>query len=222
MDVGLANFNATMGEALSMPNPDFTSRHAAAAPMLDGKLDEPAWKQASAIQMYDINTGKTNALRTEVKSYYDDQNVYFGITAYDPDAKKLNRVPGEPGTVDGIEIFLDAQHNHVGYCQMTFDLAGKLDERHYIDRIEPVRIDWKSNAKWQIVVNDDNYVMEIALPRKSFEAEGRDLSAETWGVMVGRTVSALDDTKGRFSCTSATIRRGFHQPALFNNLVFTK
>jgi len=222
MDVGLSNFNATLGEALKTPNPDLTCRYDSSTLALDGKLDEPAWEKAIPVQMYDINTGLTNAMKTEVRSYYDDQNIYFGITAYDPDAKKLKRVTDEPGLMDAIEIFVDSQHNHQGYYQMTFDLAGKLDERHYIDRIEPVRIDWRSHAKWQVVINEGSYVMEIAMPRKSFEAAGRDLSAETWGVMVGRTVSALDVSKGRFSCTSAKLRRGFHQPSLFNNLIFTK
>ena len=172
--------------------------------------------------MFDINTGITNVLKTEAKSCYDDQNIYFAVTAYDPDSKKLKRVSDEPGMMDGIEIFVDAKHNHESYYQMTYDLGGKLDERHYVDRIEPVRIDWRSQAKWKTTVNNDNYVMEIALPLKSFEAVGRDLSRETWGVMVGRTIAALDTSSGRFSCTSARLRRGFHQPALFNDLIFKK
>jgi hypothetical protein len=40
--------------------------------------------------------------------------------------------------------------------------------------------------------------------------------------MVGRTVSALEPGHGRFYSTSATLRRRFHQPALFNNLIFSK
>jgi len=223
MDHGLSNFNATMGEVLKTPNPDLTCRFESAPPALDGKLDEPAWKNAKAIPMYEVNTGKEGDLKTEVKSCYDENNIYFAVTAFDPEAKKLNRVPGEPGTVDGFEIFLDATHNHQSYYQSTFDLAGKLDERHYIDKIEPTRLDWKSNAKWQVAFNDDNYIVEISMPRKSFEAEGRDLSRETWGVLAGRTISRFEQSQGgRFHSTSATLRRGFHQPSLFNNLVFTK
>jgi hypothetical protein len=212
-----------MGEVLKTPNPDLTCRFESAPPALDGKLDEPAWKNAKAIPMYEVNTGKEGDLKTEVKSCYDENNIYFAVTAFDPEAKKLNRVPGEPGTVDGFEIFLDATHNHQSYYQSTFDLAGKLDERHYIDKIEPTRLDWKSNAKWQVAFNDDNYIVEISMPRKSFEAEGRDLSRETWGVLAGRTISRFEQSQGgRFHSTSATLRRGFHQPSLFNNLVFTK
>jgi hypothetical protein len=223
MDVGLSNFNATLGEALKAPNPDLTCRYESAPPTLDGKLDEPAWKNAKAIPMYEVNTGKEGDLKTEVKSCYDENNIYFAVTAFDPEAKKLNRVPGEPGTVDGFEIFLDATHNHQSYYQSTFDLAGKLDERHYIDKIEPTRLDWKSNAKWQVAFNDDNYIVEISMPRKSFEAEGRDLSRETWGVLAGRTISRFEQSKGgRFHSTSARLRRGFHQPSLFNNLIFSK
>ncbi|MFA7160103.1 MAG: DUF4838 domain-containing protein, partial [Kiritimatiellia bacterium] len=223
MDAGLSNFNVTLGEALKTPNPDLTCRYESAPVVLDGKLDEPAWKNARAIPMYEVNTGKEGDLKTEVKSFYDDQNIYFAVAAFDPEAKKLSLVTGEPGTVDGFEIFMDSKHNHESYYQMTFDLSGRLDERHYIDKIEPARIDWKSNAKWQVTVNNDNYVVEIALPRKSFEAEGRDLSKETWGVLAGRTISRFEQSKeGRFHSTSVTLRRGFHQPNLFNNMIFCK
>ncbi|MFA7160102.1 MAG: DUF4838 domain-containing protein [Kiritimatiellia bacterium] len=222
MDAGLSNFNATMGDALKAKNPDFICLHATKPPVIDGKTDDDAWQKAEAIQMYDINTGITNILKTEVKSCYDDQNIYFAVTAYDPDSKKLKRVSDEPGMMDGIEIFIDNLHSHQGYYQMTFDLGGRLDERHYIDKIEPVRIDWRSQANWKTAVNEGSYCMEIAIPRKSLEAAGRDLSRETWGVMAGRTIAALDTSSGRFSCTSARLRRGFHQPALFNDLIFKK
>ena len=223
MEFGLSNFNATLGATLQVPNPDLVCRHENAPITLDGKLDETAWKQAKPVPMYEVNTGKEGDLKTEVKTCFDEENLYFAVTASDPEAKKLNLSPGEPGTVDGFEIFLDTKHNHESYYQMTFDLAGQLDERHYIDKIEPARLDWKSHAKWKLAVNDDNYVVEIAIPRKSLEAEGRDLSAETWGVLAGRTISRFSQADGgRFHSTSARLRRGFHQPNLFNNLIFNK
>jgi hypothetical protein len=222
MEVGRSNFLATMGPALSTPNPDLTCRYETSPIVLDGRLDEPGWQRAPSAGTYDVDTGAPSALTTDVKTFYTEDTVYFGITAHDPAAMTLQRSTGEPGTVDGIEIFLDTLHNHQGYYQMTFDLSGRLDERHYIDNIEPARIDWRSKAQWKITVNKDTYVMEIALPRKSFECEGRDLSRESWGAMVGRTVSALEPGHGRFYSTSATLRRRFHQPALFNNLIFSK
>jgi len=75
-------------------------------------------------------------------------------------------------------------------------------------------------VQWKTAFHDDHYVMEIALPLASFKRKARNLDGVTWGVLVGRT--ALAASKRQFSSTSAALRNAFHQPALFNRLVFYK
>ncbi len=221
MEVGFANFTATMGAALKASNPELKAVRAATAPVIDGKLDDAVWTDAQAAGLFDVDTGEPAALPTEVRFCYDDTHVYISVVAHDPEALKLRRVSDEPGMMDAIEVFLDTQHNHEGYYQMTFDLTGHLDERHYVDRIEPPRVDWRSQADWKYTVTDNAYCIEIALPKTSLDVAGSDLTQITWGVMVGRTVARFTAGEGRFSSTSSRLRRRFHQPDLFNTLIFT-
>lgn len=221
MEVGFANFNATMGVALQTPNPELKAVRVATAPVIDGKLDDAAWVDAPIAGLFDVDTGEPAALPTEVRFRYDDTHVYVSIVAHDPEAMKLRRMSDEPGMMDAIEIFFDTQHNREGYYMMTFDLAGHLDERHYVDRIEPPRVDWRSQADWKFTVTNDAYRMEIAIPRASLDVAKCDLTQVSWGVLVGRTVSRFKEEEGRFSSTSGTLRRAFHQPNLFNTLRFT-
>ncbi len=222
MERGRALFIDSMGDALEVPNPELRALRAASAPAVDGRLDEPDWSRGEAALLYDVDTGKPSDLPTEVRVLHDEQFVYFGIAAHDPGTAALQQVTGEPGTVDGIEIFLDTEHNQQGYYQMTFDLSGRLDERHYPDQIEPARLDWRSQARWKAGFAEDRYVVEIALPREALGVAGADLGARTWGVLVGRTIGARAPGEGRFHSSSRTLRRRFHQPALFNTLSFQK
>ena len=53
--------------------------------------------------------GKATLCRTEVKTCYDSNHIYFAIGAADPAVKTGDGQRGVPGTVDGIDIFLDVR-----------------------------------------------------------------------------------------------------------------
>ena len=80
--------------------------------VLDGILDEPAWKLA--IVAKDFNKKYPNNIgppkqQTEVLSTYDDKNIYFAFKVYSKEEqiiKSLKRDIGYDGS-DGIGILLD-------------------------------------------------------------------------------------------------------------------
>ncbi|HET7675595.1 MAG TPA: hypothetical protein VFL54_08755, partial [Gammaproteobacteria bacterium] len=53
---------------------------------LDGRLDEPAWKNAQLITLtqQDPHPGAPTPYRTEVRVLIDAQHIYFGFTNIDP------------------------------------------------------------------------------------------------------------------------------------------
>ncbi|HEU4878206.1 MAG TPA: sugar-binding protein, partial [Gemmatimonadaceae bacterium] len=60
---------------------------AAVAPVLDGKLDDPAWANAQAIDKfleYDPNTGAETRFKTDVRVVHDDKYLYIMARMYDP------------------------------------------------------------------------------------------------------------------------------------------
>jgi hypothetical protein len=62
-----------------------TAYRVAAAPVIDGRLDEPAWRQAPESARYvDVITGGPAIHDTRAKILWDDQNLYLGIRAEEP------------------------------------------------------------------------------------------------------------------------------------------
>src|SRR5215211_4091507 len=64
-----------------------TASRAAAAPVLDGRTDDPAWQDAQVIDQflqYEPNEGTESRFRTEARVTYDDRNLYVLARMYDP------------------------------------------------------------------------------------------------------------------------------------------
>lgn len=60
---------------------------AAVAPVLDGKLDDPAWQDAQSINSfleYDPNQGAESRFKTDVRVVHDEKYLYVMARMYDP------------------------------------------------------------------------------------------------------------------------------------------
>ena len=79
---------------------------------IDGDLDDSVWLAAEAAgnfwRKYPNDEGRAKR-RTEIRTVYDDKNIYFAITCYDSGKaviQSLKRDVGHDGN-DGIGIILD-------------------------------------------------------------------------------------------------------------------
>src|SRR6059058_2603895 len=95
-----------------------SARRIERAPKLDGTLDDPAWQQATPISTFlqrEPFEGQTPTEKTEVRTLYDRHEVYFGITCFDSEPKKIvatelrRDVPQELD--DYFEIVIDSAHD---------------------------------------------------------------------------------------------------------------
>jgi hypothetical protein len=72
-------------------------------PVIDGRLDDAAWRQGEWTGDYtqQIPTeGAPPSVKTELKILYDDRHVYFAVRAYD-DPAKVHRYPGRRDAFTG-------------------------------------------------------------------------------------------------------------------------
>src|SRR5437588_5097834 len=88
------------------------------APKLDGTLDDPIWQQASAIDNFlkrEPFEGQTPTEQTEVRILYTKHEVYFGITCFDSDPKRIVatelRRDVSQELDDYFEIIIDSAHD---------------------------------------------------------------------------------------------------------------
>src|ERR1700712_4494006 len=67
-------------------------RISGAPPVIDGRLDEPAWSQARVAAGFTQNRprpGAPSALRSEARVLVDGEAIYVGLTYFDPEPAKI-------------------------------------------------------------------------------------------------------------------------------------
>src|SRR3989454_505602 len=88
------------------------------APKLDGTLDDPIWQQGTPIDNFlqrEPLEGQPSTEKTEVRILYSKHEVYFGITCFDSDPKRIVatelRRDVSQELDDYFEIIIDSAHD---------------------------------------------------------------------------------------------------------------
>lgn len=61
-------------------------------PVIDGKLDDSCWSKAESISNFiqrELNEGEPATEKTEIKIFYDDDNLYIGVWCFDSQPKNI-------------------------------------------------------------------------------------------------------------------------------------
>ncbi len=107
------------------------ARHVDRAPKLDGTLDDPLWQQATPIANFlqrEPYEGQSPTERTEVRVLHTKREVYFGITCFDSDPKKIVatelRRDVSQELDDYFEIIIDSAHDRRNAYVFQFNPLG--------------------------------------------------------------------------------------------------
>ncbi|WP_017497808.1 DUF5916 domain-containing protein [Flavobacterium sp. WG21] len=160
--------------------------------LIDGKLDEPAWKNVSPATdfvMYQPDNGKPipDSQKTEVRVLYNNDAIYIAATLHDDPSKILKEISQRDnfGTSDMFGVFIngfnDGQQNFQffvsaadvqGDCIMT-DANGE---------------DYSWDAVWlsKAVLNDKGWAVEIKIPYAALRFSAAD--KQTWGINFYREI----------------------------------
>ncbi len=154
---------------------------------VDGKFDEPGWKQAFAAGGNFYTTdgkpfGQAEAVTAGI--LWDDTNVYFGFTVKDKDIKtpytKRDSTlwsGGKKGASDVVEIFFDPDADGKNYLELQVSPARAIFDAIFSGYRTP---SWQEASKVDLAVTqavvlegtlndsqpDQGYSLEVALPWK--------------------------------------------------------
>jgi Domain of unknown function (DUF5916) len=159
---------------------------AAAPPVIDGVLDDPAW--ASGLKFDGFKTfkpdyGKDASQRTEAYIAYDAENFYFAFRCYDSDPAKVKGAVCRRDTVfqdDLVFVNLDTFNDRqsafvfmINPCGIQGDgmLTTSGDVEVSFDTV------WYSAGK----IDDQGWTAEARIPLKSLRFPNRD--PQTWRVL---------------------------------------
>jgi hypothetical protein len=167
------------------------------APIIDGNLSDPAWESAGVIdQLYQRqpNVGDPATERTVIRILYDEDNLYFGIYAYDnnPDeiAVRAMSRDGNMFSSDNIFIKLDpVQTRRNGYSFQVSAAGGRRDG--LLQNNANAIYEWNSIWDAEVQIVEDGWIAEIAIP---FRSVSYDPDMSDWGFDFGRSIRHKNET----------------------------
>ncbi|MFH1567292.1 MAG: DUF5916 domain-containing protein [Gemmatimonadota bacterium] len=169
---------------------------AAAAPRLDGILDDPVWEEAprfGGFTQQEPDEGQPASEETDVQLAYDDEALYVGITCH-------HRRPGEIlarlvrrdswTEADRVAVYLDPHHDHQNAYWFLVNAAGSLEDgRISNDGQGDGAWDNTWNAVWdaRAAIGEGGWTAEFRIPFHAL----RFSPAESygWGLDVERRIT---------------------------------
>ncbi|GBE29137.1 hypothetical protein BMS3Bbin04_00147 [bacterium BMS3Bbin04] len=159
---------------------------------LDGILDEPAWRDAgfiSNLTQQDPHPGEPTQFQTEVMLLVDDENLYVGVTCFDPDPSLIAvHTMQRDGNLYGdetISLVLDTfGDRRRGYFFQVNAVGARLDG--LISGSGDVSNDW--DGIWDVRTRrtPDGWTAEIRIPAQTLRFTP---GAASWGFNIQRRVA---------------------------------
>ena len=159
---------------------------------IDGSLDEPAWslaQPATDFLQQQPTEGVPASERTEVRVLFDDKNIYFGIRAFDSDAKHINARElvrdADFSNDDTVAIMLDTYHDRRNAFRFIVNPLGTQQDALITDEGRDINVTW--NGAWISAgrIDDKGYTVEIEIPLTTLRfKEG----LESWGFNISRII----------------------------------
>lgn len=168
---------------------------------VDGRLDEPAWREAApatGFRQYQPDEGAAGSFPTEVRILYDDRALYIGARMVQPGGAaaplarrdQLLDADGNNGsfnslTTDKIIVRLDPYHNHLDNAWFEVNPAGAKGEQFNGDPSwDPV---WEAGAQ----VDSLGWTAELRIPFSQLRFSPTRL--QTWGIQIWRYIDGLNE-----------------------------
>jgi hypothetical protein len=164
-------------------------------PVIDGTLDDEAWKTAAVLKdFYQIQPGDNipPTKPTEVLLGYDEKNWYIAYRAFDEKGDvratvcKRDNIWGD----DNVGMFIDTFNDKRRAYSLFFNPLGIQADGTISDNgNEDYSLDIVMESKGTL--NDDGYTVEIAIPFKSLRYEaGKD---KLWGALFFRRIKRFNN-----------------------------
>jgi len=172
---------------------------AAAPPVIDGVLDEEAWRLAVQVEdLHEIQPTEYAAAseRTVVYLMYDANAIYIAARLYDREPggitarilRQGERVFGD----DWFSVLLDPFNDKRSGYRFQTNPNG-LREEGLFQNISEEQWDWQGIWYTASTTDDQGWVAEMAIPFKTLSF---DPNNDTWGINFRRAIARRDERTG--------------------------
>lgn len=188
--------------------PVYTAHRMAGPVVIDGKLDEAAWRRLPCASGFRVlGAGESFAQKqTSFRVGWDDAAVYVAVTCQEPFMGEVQASLPDGGPLwleDSVEIFLAP--NHPNYQQFVVSAIGS---RTWVRG----GADWRSAGH----KGTDAWTVEVRVPLESLGLEVKP--GDRWRLNIARDNPTHN--QGERNTTWGPLRGGFHDMPRFGHLVF--
>jgi hypothetical protein len=208
------------------------------APVIDGKVDDAAWRTARTSEAFGQPGGGAVSPRrmTQVRALWDDTAVYFAFSVRDDDV--WNDQTGRDATLweqDVVEIYLDPGADGKDYVELQVSPTGEIFDAWFTSHRSPawpeaaksltlgglqakVTVEGSVNAR-DDGVSDQSWSVEVAIPWKDLPGvDGPPAAGTQWGANFYR-IDVKSPAREGFMTSWAAAGGDFHNTAGFGRLV---
>ena len=146
--------------ALQVPATDST-------PVVDGKLDDPCWKDAAKTGPLTVTQGESAQSTTEAFILRDAEHLYVGVSCAWKDAEVGDVKPGDPSKEVGfIDLLIDSNGDRNSYYLIRITAEGGGNVTCSYNELDPPWYDpaWQPQFKFAAARGTGVWVAEFALP----------------------------------------------------------
>lgn len=220
------------GEAAPLPAYQAPRRTGAIA--IDGRLDDPGWKDVSSTGAFVKSvSGKKAKYRTTAKLTWDDENLYVAFSAEDPDVWGSFEKRDDPiYQEEVVEIFIDADGDGKTYNELELSPRGVIFDAYFPERRRRMDLSWDSGieaaARVRGTLNDasdkdEGWDAEMRIPVANLASVPRwpPQAGDKWRFNLYRLDWHSNRTKNEGQAFSPLFVGDFHHLPRFAWLEFT-
>jgi len=169
-----------------------TASKAAVAPVLDGKLDDPAWATAQSIDKfleYEPNQGAETRFKTDVRIAHDDKYFYLMARMYDPAPDSIISLLSRRDVrtqSEQLKLVIDSYHDRQTAYQFAVNPAG-VKRDFYVSNDSNEDASW--DAVWDVATAVDSlgWVAEFRIPFSQLRFA--NTPDHTFGLLIVRDIA---------------------------------
>ena len=218
------------------PVPRYAVHRARTPVVIDGKLDDSAWKSAGAIEFrfpWDQQTGAKQ--KTTARLLWDDEYLYLGYDCEDNDIVAVYTQADDPTYKDdAVELFLNPDPTQDWYYGMEMNARAVLYDYFYafprmlLKRVNFSGVHIASHIRGTLNATgdrDEGWSLEAAVPWNNFEELAKKLPpapGSIWTANLNRWDGTEPNRRLSLWSDSGLDKPHPHNPKRFGELVFAR
>lgn len=175
-------------------------RRASTPIVVDGRLDDPAWKEAAVYEEYFFQheplDRAPSSEKTRLMVMQDEDTIYFGIQAYDSEPDKLfasaMRQDKDIWNDDVVELLIDTFRDFRNCYAFVTNPLGVRGDAIISDQGGDINKSWECVWRVKSTVNEKGWATEMAFPFKSLKY--RQGEVVEWGLNISRNIRHRNET----------------------------